>query len=124
MPEGSLTRHFGMSLVTSLADRITSSLPEFDIAPFLKASTGISDLALMDRVHTIADALAHALPSSAETAWRIQERILGPPLRADQQTFNDGYWMLPLADYWARHQLDSFQTAMTAYRRLDATRHV
>ncbi len=114
MAEGSLTRYFGISLVNLLAVKIHTCLPDFQTDIFVKSLSNITDLSLMNRIHLIADALALVLPLEAELVWDIQKSILGPPLRMDQQTFNDGYWMLPLADYWARHQIASFETSIMA----------
>lgn len=118
MAAGSLTRYFGMSLVNLLADKIQVGMPNFKTEIFVNSLSKITDLSLMNRIHLIADALAEVLPLEAQLVWDIQKSILGPPLRLDQQTFNDGYWMLPLADYWARHQLASFETAVIAIENL------
>ena len=113
MAAGSLTRHFGKGLAELLAEKLKASLPEFPDQQFYSELKDLDKLTLMNRIHLLADSLAPILPADASDAWRVMEKILGPPLRKDQQTFNDGYWMLPLADYWSRHHIDSLEIAVT-----------
>lgn len=112
-----------MPLVDLLADRFDaiggrSDADRFDAGRFRQAVAPLAGLGLMKRVAAIADALAVALPDDAGAAWSVMRQVLGPPLTADGQTFNDGYWMLPLAQYWPRHQAGELEAAMAALEEL------
>ena len=113
MATGSLTRYFGQALAELLAEKLRASLPEFPDQRFYSELKDLGKLTLMDRIHLMADSLAPILPAYAKEAWNVMEKIQGPPLGEDQQIFNDGYWMLPLADYWSRHHTNSFEIAVT-----------
>lgn len=118
MATGSLTRNFGKALTELLAEKLKASLPEFPDQQFYSELKDLDKLTLMNRIHLLADALALVLPSDATEAWSVIGKIQGPPLGEDQQVFNDGYWMLPLADYWSRYHIDSFEIAVTALEAL------
>lgn len=86
----------------------------------------------MQRIRIIAEALQETLPDDAPEAWGIMSQILPEPLEPEEQVFNDGYWMLPLAAYWelrevpddiafaALEELTQRGTAEFAIRRLIA----
>lgn len=111
-----LTRHFGEPLIILLSEKWKNSWPDFPGKKFKACIPDLEPLTLMKRIDRIADQLAEIMPS--EQAWELQRLILGPPLNEEGQIFNDGYWMLPLAAYWPRHQLDDFETSMTALEAL------
>jgi hypothetical protein len=113
MAAGSLTSYFGKALAELLAEKLKAFLPEFSDKQLYSELKDLDKLTLMNRIHLLADSLAPILPADATDAWSVMEKIQGPPLREDQQIFNDGYWMLPLADYWSRHHIDSFEIAVT-----------
>ena len=118
MAEGSLTSHFGRPLVDLLAVRLRESWSQFDVDRFRAAVEPLDNLGLMKRVDAIADALGAVLPPEPEEAWGVVGPALGEPLGPDGQTFNDGYWMLPLAKYWTRHHLDSLRVSLRALEEL------
>ena len=73
----------------------------FDRDRFQMISAELHDLSLMRRVQRIGEALVAALPGEPERAWAVMEATLPAPLPESGKPFNDGYWMLPLAEYWA-----------------------
>lgn len=118
MAEGALTKHFGEPLVNLLAERLSVAWSQFDDDQFRAAVAPLDDLGLMKRVDTIAVALAAVLPCDPEDAWTVMSRALPEPLGPEGQTFNDGYWVLPLARYWTLSHLESLQASLTALAEL------
>ena len=111
-----LTRHFGEPLIILLSHKWKNYWPDFPETQFEECIPDLESLSLMKRIDRIADQLAKILP--VDRAWELQKLILGPPLDEKGQTFNDGYWMLPLAAYWARHRVEDFEVSMTALEAL------
>lgn len=118
MATGSLTDWFGKPLVDMLTAKFTAVFPEFDETAFRKSAKGLEELTLMKRIGRIADAMTDVLPEDSRAVYSIQEKLLGPPLTEKQQTFNDGYWMLPLADFWTRYHYDDFNTCIKSIEQL------
>jgi len=118
MADGALTRHFGRNLVDLLADRFVRVHPGFDRDEFVRQAEGLEEQTLMARIDTIAAALGTVLSSRADEAWSEMRQILPEPLSAAGKTFNDGYWMLPLARFWSLHHLEDYETAMIALAEL------
>lgn len=118
MADGALTRHFGRNLVDLLADRFEAADSGFNRRVFVQQAEGLEEQTLMARVDTIAAALGTVLPSRAEEAWSEMREILPEPLSATGKTFNDGYWMLPLARFWSLHHLEDYEPAMIALAEL------
>ncbi len=100
MAAGDLTRHFGPTLAESLAVLFEATHPGFDAGALRNATPQLERASLMQRVRIIAEALRRALPEHPPSAWETMAAVLPPPLSEDQQVFNEGYWMLPLAAYW------------------------
>ena len=100
MAKGDLTRHFGPPLAELLATRFESAHSRFDAGRLRETAPRLERAALMQRVRILAEALHQVLPADPHSAWETMAAILPPPLSQDQQVFNDGYWMLPLAAYW------------------------
>jgi hypothetical protein len=119
-----LTRYFGEPLVILLSEKWKRSWPDFPGKEFKACIPDLEALSLMKRIDRIAGQLARILP--IDRAWELQQLIIGPPLDEDGQPFNDGYWMLPLAAYWARYRSEDFEASHgstggfdpTGYRRI------
>ncbi len=118
MGEGKLTAHFGDQLVELIAERFETVSESFSRRRFTDAVGDLSELGLMARVDRIGQALGAALPGEPEAAWELMHAALPPPLPPEGQTFNDGYWMLPLAAYWPLHHLDHPEVATVALAEL------
>ncbi len=115
---GELTRHFGENLARLLADRFEAAWPEFPRRSFLEMSPSLEPLPLMKRVERIATGLRDALPDEPTAAWEIMRSVLPEPLGPKGKTFVDGYWMLPLAEYWTLHQETHDPLALLALEAL------
>lgn len=118
MGEGKLTAHFGDQLVERIAERFETVSSRFPRRRFIDTVGGLSELGLMARVDRIGTALGAALPPEPERAWKLMRATLPPPLPPEGQTFNDGYWMLPLAAYWPLHHLDHPEVSTVALAEL------
>lgn len=107
-----------MNLAEDLAGRLESAGLRFDRKRYHDALRGLEELTLMARVEGIAVALAAVLPKEPLEAWNVIRETLPPPLDPQGKVFNDGYWMLPLASYWATAHLDSPEVALDALGEL------
>ena len=118
MPEGSLTRHFGVGLLEIIAGRLGAVWPDFPQGEFVRRGGELEELGLMARVAAIAGFLSEVLPRDLSRAWIVMRDALPRPLDAKGKTFNDGYWTLPLAAFWGTHGLSDFDTTVTALEEL------
>ncbi len=100
MAKGNLTRHFGAELVELLGARFQSLTPAFNLARFREVIPELDGETLMRRVRHIAEALDRCLPDDPADVWELMRRMLPSELTENQQIFNEGYWMLPLAAWW------------------------
>jgi 3-methyladenine DNA glycosylase AlkC len=78
----------------------------------------LDDLTLMKRIDAIAYALGTALPQDPHAAWEAMRSVLPDPLSENDKTFNDGYWMLPLAAYWSAHHISNVDVSLSALEEL------
>ncbi|NBB90144.1 MAG: hypothetical protein GVY23_02935 [Spirochaetes bacterium] len=107
MATGDFTRHFGSSLVARLAVMLDDAAKEcgtagnFHRRRFEAVAPALEELSLMQRVARIGEALIDALPDDPTVARAVMVTALPEPLPASGKPFNEGYWMLPLAAYWA-----------------------
>ena len=118
MGEGFLTAHFGWSLAERLAYCFKKADHTFPSSDFYEAVGDLDPHGLMKRVERLGGALAEVLPSDPESAWARMQAVLPEPLGPEGKTFNDGYWMLPLAAYWPLAQLKNYQVAAVALPEL------
>ena len=118
MAAGSLTAWFGPPLIDLLSQKISSVFSDFNEQAFRSSVGDLEEITLMKRIGRIADSLSETLPGDSSTVLEIQEGLIGPPLTEKQQTFNDGYWMLPLAEFWTRHHGDDFEICTQSLEQL------
>ena len=103
MAAGSLTRHFGTDLLKIIAGRLVASWPDFPVGAFVGRGGELRDLGLMARISAIARFLFEFLPGELSDTWSRMKGALPAPLDERGKTFNDGYWMLPLAAFWGTY---------------------
>lgn len=107
MASGDLTQHFGAELVARLAEMLAEAAGApgesglFERHQFEAVSADLEELSLMQRVLKMGEALADALSANPHEAWAVMAAGLPEPLPESGKPFSDGYWMLPLAAYWA-----------------------
>ena len=109
-----LTDWFGGSLVLMIRDKLNENRPDIPADRLSDIIPRLEEQPLMERIRTIADQLNTIMPEDPGEALEVHRAIMGPPLRVDQQTFNDGYWMLPLAEFWSRCRLEYPDTVTRA----------
>jgi 3-methyladenine DNA glycosylase AlkC len=118
MAEGALTGYFGDELLERIARQFEAANRDFPRRAFLVAAGDLRGLGLMARVERIGRALGAALPGDPQAAWEMMSAALPPPLGPNGKTFNDGYWMLPLAAYWPLVHGDRPEVGVTALAEL------
>ena len=118
MAAGSLTRHFGTNLLEIIAGRLATSWPDFPGEAFVGRGDELRDLGLMARISAIARFLFELLPGKLPGTWSRMKGALPAPLDERGKTFNDGYWMLPLAAFWGTYGRANVTTTIEALEEL------
>jgi 3-methyladenine DNA glycosylase AlkC len=118
MPDENPTafKHFyGMNLATLLAEKIARVYPAFNTAAYLaEVAAKLEPLEMMGRVRLMARVLRRQLPPAYPDALTILLGILDAPLPDDGGMFNDGYWVLPIAQFVEEYGLDDFDASANA----------
>jgi 3-methyladenine DNA glycosylase AlkC len=103
---------FSPALVAALSDELHGAWPGFPVGQFTDdAGSGLEPLALMQRVHHIAAALARALPLSFAEAAGVLDRAIA------SASFT-GWMTLPCGFYVADHGIDEPHIALPLLVRL------
>lgn len=118
MSKGTLTALFGEDLAFSLLRLIENRWSGGEPESYRAALGDMTALTLMQRVKRIAEALGVVLPADAEASRDIIVSALPAALGPSGKTFNDGYWVLPLAAYWPTHHLDRPEIALPTLQEI------
>jgi len=108
-----LKYYYDKELAKLLADKIIKVYPKFPKQKFVSiVEKKTKGLELKDRVEVIADTLHDFLPEDYKKAMKILMKILGPPNKNETGMFKEGYWLMPVAYFVEKYDLDDFETSI------------
>ncbi len=106
---------YNAALVQHLAALIEAAYPSFDTSGFMAAVVPrLGALELKGRVRAIAEGLRAFLPPDYPDALDILLRILGPPLPVAAGMFNQGWHLMPIAQFIETYGLDAVDVSLAA----------
>jgi 3-methyladenine DNA glycosylase AlkC len=106
---------YDLRLARLLADKISAVSPSFPAQAFVdEVAAEIEPLELKARVSLMARALRHHLPPAYPDALAILLNVLGPDLSDDGGMFDQGYWVMPIAQFVEEYGLDHFELSAQA----------
>ena len=106
---------YGPALVTDLAARVVAVYPSFAVEAFTAEVTPLLEpLELKARVRAISDGLRRHLPADYPEAVAILLQILGPEIPVEAGMFNEGWYLLPIAQFVEEHGLEHFDLSLDA----------
>lgn len=107
--------YFGLDLARDLAAKIRAVYPAFPAEEFVRdIAVEVDALELKARVSLIAANLRRHLPEDYAEAVAILLQTLGPDLPAEAGTFNNGWFVMPIAQYVEDYGLEHFDVSMNA----------
>lgn len=107
--------YYGPVLVTDLAARVAAVYPSFAVDAFTAEVTPLLEpLELKARVRAITDGLRRHLPADYPDAVAILLQILGPEIPVEAGMFNDGWYLMPIAQFVEEYGLDHFDLSLDA----------
>ncbi|MEZ4636187.1 MAG: DNA alkylation repair protein [Caldilineaceae bacterium] len=107
--------YYGPALVTDLAARVAAVYPSFAVEAFTAEVTPLLEpLELKARVWAISDGLRRHLPADYPEAVAILLQILGPEIPVEAGMFNEGWYLLPIAQFVEEYGLDHFDLSLDA----------
>lgn len=106
---------FDGELAELLANKLLSQGVSFDKTSFVHTVTKkVGDLELKDRVESIADELKFHLSGDFGSDVKNLVKILGPENEKETGMFKEFYWVMPIAKYIEKYELEHFELSMNA----------
>lgn len=107
--------YYNASLVSDLAAKVKAVYPAFDSAAFIREiAPGLEPLELKARISLIAEGLRKYLPPDYPEAVSILIMTLGPEIPVEAGMFNEGWFLMPIAQFVQDYGLDHFDCSLDA----------
>lgn len=112
--------YYDMNYAYSIAEKIKSVYPKFDIKYFLRSvgEGSLENLEFDDRQVLLATCLKQCMPKDYKKSIDIFEKILGPELEGSLGMFSEGYWLWPIGKYVELFGYDYFKESTKFSREL------
>lgn len=105
--------YYGVELAQRLAADIQPAYPAFPAEQFITdVATGVEPLELKARVALISERLQAYLPADYLEALVILRATLGPEIVGEAGMFNEGYYVMPIAQFVESYGLEHFEVSM------------